>query len=97
MGKDPAPINRYKGVMVESGYKHIIERKYAVPINSWAPGRHSKHLGEMNKTNIMDGMRPLSSAVLTRGLGMTQDEVEELVVAAQKDMHDTRIHGFLTL
>ncbi|RYP14147.1 hypothetical protein DL765_006594 [Monosporascus sp. GIB2] len=97
LGGDAARIMSYKHILPEMGFEEVTERKYAVPINPWAPGKQSKAMGEMNKTNILASMRPMSTAILTKVLGWSTSGVDELLAAARKDLDNTQIHGFMTL
>ncbi len=63
-------ITKYKYLLPSAGFENIVERKYAVPVNAWAPGKQSKAMGEINKSNLLASMGPLSVVILPRGLGV---------------------------
>ena len=69
--KDPTHITKFKDLLSDAGFVNVVERKYAVPVNPWAPGKHSKAMGEMNKMNLLAVVEPMSMAVLPRGLGVS--------------------------
>lgn len=64
-------IAKYKGLLPKAGFENVVERKYAVPVNPWAPGKQSRAMGEMNKANIIASMPPLSMVILPKGLGVS--------------------------
>lgn len=69
--KDPTHITKFKDLLSDAGFVNVVERKYAVPVNPWAPGKHSKAMGEMNKMNLLAVVEPMSMAVLPGGLGVS--------------------------
>lgn len=71
MGKDPSQIMKYRDMLPDAGFEGVVERKYAVPVNAWAPGKQSRAMGEMNKANLLASMPPLSMVILPRGLGVS--------------------------
>ncbi|RYP51811.1 hypothetical protein DL769_010759 [Monosporascus sp. CRB-8-3] len=97
LGGDTARIMSYKHILPKIGFEEITERKYAVPLTPWAPGKQSKAMGQMNKTNILASMRPMSMAILTKVPGWSISAVEDLLTAARKDLDNAQIHGFMTL
>jgi hypothetical protein len=56
-------------------------------IGPWAKGQKNKTLGVWGRANILQSLGGLSLAILTRGLGMTPQEVELLLVDVRKDIN----------
>lgn len=71
LGKDPTHITKYKELLAEEGFVNVVERKYAVPVNTWAPGKQSKTMGGMLKLNLLAVVSPISVALFPRGLGVS--------------------------
>jgi hypothetical protein len=46
------------------------------------------------KQNLMEGLHGISVAVLTRGLGMTPQEVEVMLIGVRRDLCDRNIHCY---
>jgi hypothetical protein len=47
------------------------------------------------KQNLMEGLHGISVAVLTRGLGMTPQEVEAMLIGVRRDLCDRNIHCYV--
>ncbi|KAK7751611.1 hypothetical protein SLS62_006437 [Diatrype stigma] len=100
LGKDPSQIMKYRDMLPNAGFEDIVERKYAVPVNAWAPDKQSKAMGDMNKANLLASMPPLSMVILPRGLGNSEwsvNDVEDLLSGVRRDLDNTNIHAFMTL
>ncbi|KAI1085556.1 hypothetical protein F5B20DRAFT_575068 [Whalleya microplaca] len=87
----------YKKMLLKQGFQEVHERKYAVPINTWPPGKQLEKIGAMMTTNFLTIIDVLSLPLFTGPLGWTQEALESLLVDVRKDVADTRIHSFMTL
>jgi hypothetical protein len=56
-----------------------------------------KTLGSYWQEDMLRGLEPLSLAVLTRGGGMTKEEVLAMNELVKKDIHNTGIHAYLPM
>ncbi|KAI1500736.1 hypothetical protein F5X99DRAFT_230062 [Biscogniauxia marginata] len=81
----------------KAGFSNITERKYAVPINTWPPGRHVQKMGSMMTTNFLTIIDVLSLPIFTEILGWSRQALESLLVDVKKEVGDPRIHSFMTL
>ncbi|KAG0646045.1 putative methyltransferase tdiE [Hyphodiscus hymeniophilus] len=87
LGKDWNRVGRYKGYLEEVGFVDVVERKFPCPIGPWARGEKNKILGVWARANMLQSLGGLSMAILTRGLGMTAQEIELLLVDVRKDIN----------
>ncbi|KAI8956899.1 S-adenosyl-L-methionine-dependent methyltransferase [Daldinia sp. FL1419] len=97
MGKSLFYILEYKAMLKQVGFENVIELKYAVPTNTWAPGRQYQRIGARQKANTLEVIDIYSRSVLTQGLGWSDQAVDRLLSEARKDIDNTRIHSFSTL
>ncbi|KAI1634786.1 S-adenosyl-L-methionine-dependent methyltransferase [Biscogniauxia mediterranea] len=87
----------YKNVLRKAGFVNITERKYAVPVNTWPPGKQLQRIGTMMTTNYMTIIEALSLPIFTEILGWSRQAFDSLLVDVKKDIGDPRIHSFMTL
>ncbi|KAI1806277.1 S-adenosyl-L-methionine-dependent methyltransferase [Daldinia bambusicola] len=97
LGRSLFYILDYKALLEETGFQNVVELKYAVPTNTWAPGRQYQRIGARQRNNTLEVIDIYSRSVLTQGLGWSDQAVDKLVAEARKDIDNTRIHSFSTL
>lgn len=94
LGRDMLAPRRYKSLMEEIGFVNVTEDRLAIPGNAWPRGREQKRLGLWQMTNFLDGIHAVSMTIFTRGLGMSPEEVELLLVDVRKDIKNTGVHFY---
>lgn len=87
VGKDWSRVPKYKAYLEEIGFVDVVERKFPCPIGPWAKGTKNKTLGVLGRANILQALEGLSMAILTKGLGMTVEEIELLLIDVRKDIN----------
>lgn len=97
LGRSLFYILEYKALLKEAGFENIVELKYAVPTNTWAPGRQYQRIGARQRINTLEVIDIYSRGVFTQGLGWSNHAVDKLLAEARKDIDNTRIHSFSTL
>ncbi|KAI1472218.1 S-adenosyl-L-methionine-dependent methyltransferase [Daldinia caldariorum] len=97
LGRSLFYILDYKALLEQTGFQNVVELKYAVPTNTWAPGRQYQRIGARQRTNTLEVIDIYSRSVLTQGLGWSDQAVDKLLAEARKDIDNTRIHSFSTL
>jgi len=95
LGSDWTRVPKYKDYFAEAGFVDVVEHRYSWPTNSWARGQHNKQLSVWYNQDCIDGIQAFSLAVLTRGLGMSSQEVEMMLVDVRKDIMNRNIHAYL--
>lgn len=85
---------KYKSFMLEAGFVDVVEVQYIWPQNTWPKDPRLKELGRWNLVNSLDGLEGYSLALLTRVLGMSNDEVQLLLMDVRKDMKKRSIHAY---
>jgi hypothetical protein len=56
-----------------------------------------KMLGARCKEDVLSGLQGWSMAVLTRGLGMSPNEVEMLLMEVRNDINSKKLHAFIQM
>ncbi|KAI0888266.1 S-adenosyl-L-methionine-dependent methyltransferase [Annulohypoxylon maeteangense] len=87
----------YKRTLEHTGFENIVERKYAVPTNTWPPGKQSQRIGAMQRANTLQIIDVFSWPVFSNGLGWSKDALDRLLIEVRKDIENTRIHSYSTL
>ncbi|OTA56260.1 S-adenosyl-L-methionine-dependent methyltransferase [Hypoxylon sp. EC38] len=97
LGRSLFYILDYKRQLEQTGFENIVERKYAVPTNTWPPGKQSQRIGAMQRNNTLQVIDIYSLSVFSQGLGWSKDALDRLLVDVRKDIENTRIHSYSTL
>lgn len=77
-----------------AGFVNVERRLFKWPINTWPKDPKHKEVGLWTLANIEGNLEAISMALLTRGLGMTKEEVTVFLVGVRKDLRDRRIHAY---
>lgn len=87
LGKDWHRVPKYKEYLEELGFVDVKEHTFSCPIGPWARDEKNKTLGVWGRANVLQSLQGLSMAVMTRGLRMTPQEIERLLVDVRKDLN----------
>jgi len=85
----------YSQYFEEAGFVDVVEHHFQWPMNQWPKGADMKRLGAYFQEDMTRAVENVSMAALTRGAGMTKEEVEVLTAGARKDLADKRIHAYI--
>jgi hypothetical protein len=96
VGKPWTRTNQYKGWMEEIGFVDIEEKILPWPINTWPKDTYLKLLGLWFQFDLLEGLNS-TTALLTRGLGWSTEEVESLLVDVRKDIENRRVHAYVPM
>jgi len=97
MGRDWLCTLNYTQWFKDAGFEDVVERQFMWPQNTWPKGNKYKTMGLWMMSNALDGLNAISMAVLTRGLGMTPQEVEVELVDVRKDIKNKAIHAYFPI
>lgn len=97
LGQNWSQVPRYAAYMKEAGFVDVIEKKFAWPLGPWAQGERMKILGTLCRENLLVSVHGMSMAVMTKGLGMTSEEVELLLPDVKKDINNIKIHCYAAM
>jgi hypothetical protein len=87
LGRDFGKVPNYKWYFEEVGFVDIVEKQLTNSIVSWARDPRMKILGAWTKRDVLSGLHRWSAAVLRRGLGMSSQEVEILLMEVKNDIN----------
>jgi hypothetical protein len=88
---------KYKSMMEEVGFVDVKETVIEWPIGTWAKSPFHKRIGTWFKHDLAMGIEGIGMKLFTGLLGMSREEVEELVKQVLKDMDNKNIHGHQAL
>jgi hypothetical protein len=94
LGKDWHRTSKYKSYMEEAGYVDIVETKFAWPVGPWAKDPKLKTLGLWAREDFLSALQGASMAVMTRGLGMSTQEVEVLLAGVRQEVTEKKVHCY---
>jgi hypothetical protein len=97
LGKDFTNVGKYKHMLEEIGFVDVVERRTAFPIGTWAAGEKNKLLGAWMREDFVAGLQAISMAIMTRGLGMTAQEVEEDLVKVKDEIKTNKVHAYFSV
>ena len=86
----------YKGWMEEIGFVDVEEVILPWPVNTWVRNPHLKNLGLWFQHDLLEGLNS-TRAVLTRGLGWSNEKVEEFLVDVRKDIQNRNVHAYVAM
>jgi hypothetical protein len=94
LGRDFTKVAKYKAVLKEVGFVNVVEKLYAWPNGTWARGKKMKTLGALFREDSLRGLHGGSSIVLTRGCGMSPEEVELFLEDVRNEVKSNKIHAY---
>ncbi|KAK3938617.1 S-adenosyl-L-methionine-dependent methyltransferase [Diplogelasinospora grovesii] len=94
LGRDMLAPRKYKRWMEEAGFVNVTEQKLVIPGNPWPKGKELKALGLWQMTNFLDGIHAVTMTIFTKGLGMSPEAVELLLVDVRKDIKNLGVHFY---
>jgi hypothetical protein len=95
LGADWTRVAKYKQYLEEAGFEDVVEKRYEWPLGTWAKGERMKMLGELYREDMLSFLQPFSMAVMTRGLGMGEEEVKRLLEGVKEDIMSDKIHIYI--
>lgn len=85
------------GTFEEAGFVGVTEKHFQWPMNTWPKGERMKTLGSYWREDLLRGLEGLSMVVLTRGGGLTKEQVLEMTAKVRKDIKNTGIYAYLPM
>ncbi|KAK2923474.1 hypothetical protein FoTM2_016998 [Fusarium oxysporum f. sp. vasinfectum] len=89
--------NKFKPLLQETGFEHIIETRNGAPTNACYPGKRLQRIGHLMTQNWLLVLEPLTMPVFTQALGWSPDQVKSFLVDVRKEIGNTQYHSFMTL
>lgn len=95
-GRPWTRVKEYKGWMEEIGFVDVQEELLRWPVNTWPRDPHLKKLGLWFQHDLLEGLNS-TRAVLTRGLGWSDEKVEVFLVDVRKDIKNRGVHAYAVM
>lgn len=95
LGRPVTQSKNYAQYMEEAGFVDIVEKHFYWPLNTWPRGKREKLVGMWAQQNLLDGVEAMSMAILTRGLGWSQEMVQMLLVGVRNDLKNRHVHAYV--
>ncbi|KAH7118582.1 TAM domain methyltransferase [Dactylonectria estremocensis] len=94
LGRPLTEAKHHKERLIKAGFENVEQKVFKWPTNPWPRDKKHKEVGLWTLANIGGGLEGLSLALMTRGLGWTQEEVLAFLVQVRKDLRNPRIHAY---
>ncbi|KAK3358186.1 S-adenosyl-L-methionine-dependent methyltransferase [Lasiosphaeria hispida] len=94
LGRPFDGADKYREQLVAQGFTNVHEVIFKWPQNKWPKDRKYKEIGVWTLENVGSAMEALSSAVYTRALGWSKEDMDTLIAQARAEMRDTSIHAY---
>lgn len=78
----------------DAGFTNIHDRMFKLPLGTWPRDPTQKKLGAYFQLVADTGFEAYAMALFTRELGMSKEEVHELINHAKKESRDRRYHSY---
>ena len=83
----------YKPWMEEIGFVDVKEELLIFPVNTWPRDPHLKKVGLWFQHDLLEGLNS-TRAILTRGLGWSNEKVELFLVDVRKAINNRHVHAY---
>jgi len=94
LGRDFGAARHHRARMVDTGFVNVEEKLFKWPTNPWPKDKDHKEVGLWTLANIGGGLEGICMGLMTRGLGLSREEVIAYTAAARKDLRNPRIHAY---
>jgi len=74
----------------------VVEKIFEMPMSGWSEDTNLRRVGAYMSTSLCEGIRGLAWQAY-RALGLSPEEIEELVAQIQQDCANPSIHVYLKL
>lgn len=95
LGRPMDIASKYKSMMEAAGFKHMVERRFKWPLNTWPRDSRYKEIGAFTFQNYNSGLEGLTLALFTRALGWTSEETVAFCGEVRAQMRDRGVHAYL--
>lgn len=80
--------NEFSDYLKDLGFGSVTEEKIEWALGPWKEDEKGRRIGEMQLANIHSGLEGMTTRVLIKNLGWTQEQVDEFVKEIHEDMDD---------
>ena len=92
-GRPWTNVGKYKQWMEEIGFVDVKDELQYWPINTWPRDPHLKKVGLWFQHDLLEGLYS-TRAILTRGLGWSNERVEVFLVDVRNAINNRHVHAY---
>ncbi|KAF2147597.1 uncharacterized protein K452DRAFT_293995 [Aplosporella prunicola CBS 121167] len=93
VGIDTKACLRFEELLRGQGFVNVRRKDVQWPLGIWPKGEEQKKLGAYAVENLKSGLQGISTAVFSRNLGMSREEIEVRLAHARKDLKEGRYYA----
>ncbi|KAM0326148.1 hypothetical protein ACHAQA_006742 [Verticillium albo-atrum] len=97
LGRPLTEASKYRTLLQEAGFTDVVEQKLKWPIGGWAKDEHYKKLGDWCRESLTSGLEGLTTALFTRGLGWSPEEVMVFCAKVREEIQQRRVHAYMSV
>lgn len=86
--------SRAEEMMRNKGFVDVVRIPFIWPQNQWPQEKSKKELGKRVQQDFVTGLKAMSLALFTYGLGWPKDKIDVFLETVKIDILDERIHGY---
>ena len=86
----------YKRWLEEIGFEDVVEKRFYLPMNTWAKGKYFKQLSLYCQADLLNGLEAISFRTMG-AMGWSAEDIRSFLPGVRKDIHDTSIHAYVPL
>ena len=91
-GTEPCPGPRLEGWMREAGFVDLHHEKFHMPCGTWPLDERLKEIGAWNYLQMIEGLEAFHTAVFTRVLGWSVEEVAAMNEGMKRELRGPKMH-----
>ena len=96
-GIDLSISNRFPTMLAEAGFVNINSETAAWPTSRWPKDKKMKEISTWVQQNFLEGIQGFSSAIFTRGLGWSVEQLEMHLMEVRENLKDRNRHIYLPI
>ncbi|KAI1865512.1 uncharacterized protein JN550_008269 [Neoarthrinium moseri] len=96
LGRELHVAQHYKQWLTEVGFVDVVEKKLAWAFGPWPKDRRQKKAGAYCQADLYEGIRGISWVFLN-ALGMSELDIDKLVLDVRADLVNPAVHSFLPI
>lgn len=83
-----------KEQMEAAGFVDLQQHAVKLPIGPWPKDKRLKKCGAFEMVNMVDGIEGLSFRLFSKGLGMSMEAIQLLLMDVRSEAKNSRIHSY---
>ena len=93
-GKSMSDYGTWERKLRNAGFTDVTAKLFKVPTKPWPKDPKLKEIGKYLQAQFMDSVRAYSTALFSRILGWSHDEIDVLLAYVGNETKDMSIHSY---